>query len=104
MERPTQKKKQGFDVDKFLGVGGEGRTIIALEAGKVIFAQGDPANAVFYIHKGKIKVTVVSKAGKEAVIAVLGSGDFFGEGCLALQQLRMATATTMSQCSMMRLE
>jgi CRP/FNR family transcriptional regulator, cyclic AMP receptor protein len=104
MERPTQKTKHGFDVDKFLSEGGKGRTITALGDGKVIFAQGDPANAVFYIHKGKVKLTVVSKGGKEAVIAVLGGGDFFGEGCLAAQQLRMATATTMSQCSMMRLE
>ena len=69
-----------------------------------MFSQGDPAHAVFYIQKGKIKLTVVSKEGKEAVVAILGFGDFFGEGCLAGQSVRMATATTMSVCSIMRLE
>ena len=63
-----------------------------------------PADAIFYIQKGKIKLTVVSKQGKEAVVAFLGAGDFFGEGCLAGQSLRMASATTMSECSIMRLE
>ncbi len=66
--------------------------------------QGDPADAIFYIQKGKIKLTVVSKQGKEAVVAILGAGDFFGEGCLAGQSLRMASATTLSECSIMRLE
>jgi CRP/FNR family cyclic AMP-dependent transcriptional regulator len=66
--------------------------------------QGDPADAVFYIQKGKIKLTVVSKQGKEAVVAILGAGDFFGEGCLAGQPFRMASAATMSECSIMRLE
>ena len=71
---------------------------------KCVFAQGDKANAIFYIQKGKIKLTVVSKTGKEAVVAVLGTGDFFGEGCLAGQPLRMATATAMMDGSIMRLE
>jgi CRP/FNR family cyclic AMP-dependent transcriptional regulator len=78
--------------------------ITAFEENKIIFAQGDPANAVFYIRKGKVKLTVVSEQGKEAVIALLEAGDFFGEGCLSAQQLRMATATAMSVCSLMRLE
>jgi CRP/FNR family transcriptional regulator, cyclic AMP receptor protein len=66
--------------------------------------QGDQADAIFYIQKGKIKLTVVSKQGKEAVVAILGVGDFFGEGCLAGQPQRMASASTMSDCSIMRLE
>ena len=70
----------------------------------MVFSQGDPADTVFYIQKGKIKLAVVSDAGKEAVIAILGSGDFLGEGCLAAQPIRMATATAMSDCSIVRLE
>jgi CRP/FNR family cyclic AMP-dependent transcriptional regulator len=70
----------------------------------VIFTQGDPAAAIFYIHKGKVKLTIVSRAGKEAVIAILGAGDFFGEGCLAGRPLRMSTATAMSDCSIVRLD
>jgi CRP-like cAMP-binding protein len=67
-------------------------------------SQGDPAQAIFYIQNGKIKLTVVSKEGKEAVVAILDAGDFFGEGCLAGQSVRMATATAMSECSILRLE
>jgi CRP-like cAMP-binding protein len=70
----------------------------------VIFSQGDSADAVFYIQKGKVKLTVLSRQGKEAVVAILGVGDFFGEGCLAGQPLRMGTAVSMSGCSIMRLE
>jgi len=69
----------------------------------VIFSQGDPANALFYIQKGKVKLTVLSRQEKEAVVAILGVGDFFGEGCLAGQPLRMATAVSMAACSVMRL-
>jgi CRP-like cAMP-binding protein len=69
-----------------------------------IFAQGDPANAVFYIQQGRVKLTVVSRQGKEAVIALLGTGDFFGEGCLAGQSMRMSSAAAMSECSVMRLD
>ena len=69
-----------------------------------IFAQGDPADALFYIQEGKVKLTVVSQQGKEAVVALLGTGDFFGEGCLAGQLRRMAAATAMPECSLMRLE
>ena len=70
----------------------------------MVFSQGDPADAIFYIQKGKVKLTVVSNAGKEAVIAILGAGDFLGEGCLAGQPVRLATATAMSDCSIVRLE
>lgn len=100
----TKKKTPGFRPEKFLAEIGKGRTMAAVDKDKIVFAQGDPANAVFYLQKGKVKLTVISKTGKEAVIAVLGAGDFFGEGCLAAQQLRMATATAMSDCSIMRLE
>ena len=69
-----------------------------------VFSQGSPADSVFYIEKGKVKLTVFSTRGKEAVVAILGSGDFFGEGCLAGQPLRMATATAITECSLLRLQ
>jgi len=71
---------------------------------QIIFSQGLPADAVFYIEKGKVKLTVLSARGKEAVVAILGSGDFFGEGGLAGQPLRMATATSMTECSILRIK
>jgi CRP/FNR family transcriptional regulator, cyclic AMP receptor protein len=83
---------------------GKEMPITTFDEHAVIFRQDDPANSLFSIHKGKIKLTVVSKTGKEAVIAVLGAGDFFGEGCLAGQQRRMSTATAMTECSIKRLE
>ena len=103
-EKTTAKPKVGFRLNRFLSEAGTGRTIAAFPAGKVIFSQGDPANAIFYIQEGKIKITVVSSSGKEAVIAVLGAGDFFGEGCLKTQVLRMSTASAMADCSILRLE
>jgi CRP-like cAMP-binding protein len=98
------RKLPVFTSRKFLAEAGKGRTITAFNKGAVIFAQGDAANAVYYIQSGKIKLTVVSNGGKEAVIAILDAGGFFGEGCLAAQQLRMATAVAMSDCSITRLE
>ncbi len=74
--------KQDFDPKTFLASPGKGRTLADYAKNDTIFRQGDPADALFYIHKGKIKLTVVSKQGKEAVVALLGGGDFFGEGCL----------------------
>jgi CRP/FNR family cyclic AMP-dependent transcriptional regulator len=100
----TRKATPTFNMQAFLSEDGEGRALMAFENGKVVFAQGDTANAIFYLQKGKVKVTVVSKEGREGVVAVLGAGDFFGEGCLARQQVRMATAVTMSDCLLMRLE
>src|SRR3984885_12263624 len=88
----------------FLTKANGGKTINAYRRNQRIFAQGDPADAIFYIQKGKVKLTVVSRRGKEAVIALLGEGDFFGESCLAGQPLRMATAVTLSNCSIMKLE
>jgi CRP-like cAMP-binding protein len=104
LDKTTPKVKPLFRTQDFLAQAGQGRTIAGFKKGKPLFAQGDPANAVFYIRKGKVKLTVVSEHGKEAVIAMLKTGDFFGEGCLAAQQLRMATATAMENCSVMRLE
>jgi CRP/FNR family transcriptional regulator, cyclic AMP receptor protein len=99
-----KKKDQSFDLKAFLAGTGKGRTLGDHDRNHKVFLQGDPADAIFYIHKGKIKLTVVSKEGKEAVVALLGAGDFFGEGCLAGQSLRMASATAMTECSIMRLE
>ena len=87
-----------------LGKVSEGRTIANFKKGERIFSQGDQANAVFYVQEGKVKLTVLSKQAKEAVIAILATGDFFGEGCLAGQPLRMATAAAISGCRIMRLE
>ena len=100
----TPKAKPLFDAKVFLAKIGAGRTIAEYPKNQVVFSQGDPANAVFYIQKGKVKLTVVSNNGKEAVIALLDSGDFLGEGCLKAQPFRMATATAMSDCSILRLE
>jgi len=93
-----------FDPKVFLAGSGKGRMLADHTKSHRLFLQGDPADAIFYIHKGKVKLTVVSKQGKEAVVAILGAGDFFGEGCLAGQSGRMASATTLSECSIMRIE
>jgi CRP/FNR family cyclic AMP-dependent transcriptional regulator len=100
----TLKGNLFFEPKAFLAKIGGGRTIAEHPTNQRIFSQGDPADAVFYIQEGKVKLTVVSNNGKEAIIAVLESGDFLGEGCLTVQPLRMATATAMSSCSIMRLE
>jgi CRP/FNR family transcriptional regulator, cyclic AMP receptor protein len=93
-----------FDPHIFLTKVGEGRTIADYRKNQKVFSQGDPADSIFYIQNGKVKLTVISKQGKEAVVGILGTADFFGEGCLAGQPLRMATATAMSACSIARLE
>ena len=96
--------KAAFDPKVFLAKVGKGRTLADYKKNQKVFLQGDPADAIFYIQSGKVKLTVVSKQGKEAVVAILGSDDFFGEGCLAGQPLRMARAAAMSECSIMRLD
>jgi CRP/FNR family transcriptional regulator, cyclic AMP receptor protein len=98
------KRKLPFDAKSFLAKVGEGRSISKYRKDQVVFSQGDLAEAVFYIQKGKVKVTVVSDRGKEAVVALLGADDFCGEGCLAGQPRRMATATAMTDCTIMRLQ
>jgi CRP-like cAMP-binding protein len=100
----TPKLKQPFDPKAFLAKVGKGKTHADYQKNHKVFSQGDPAEAVFYVQKGKVKLTVVSQQGKQAVVAVLGAGNFFGEGCMAGQSLRMSTATTMSDCSIVRLE
>lgn len=104
MENMARKKKPQSSPQKSSVAVGEGRAIATYEEASVIFAQGEPADAVYNVQKGKIKLTVLSNAGKEAVIAVLGPGDYFGEGCLAGQQMRMATATAMTECAISRIE
>src|ERR1700732_4636190 len=97
------KKKRDFDPKTFLATIGEGRKIVPFQKKQTVFAQGNPADAVFYIQKGKVKLTVVSSDGKEATIGILSDGDFLGEGCLAGQPLRMASATAMTDCQLMRI-
>lgn len=93
-----------FDLKAFLASVGDGRTILDFQKEQTLFSQGDRADSVFYILKGKIKITVLSRQGKEAVIAMLRPDGFFGEGCLAGQRLRMATATATTDGSLVRLE
>jgi len=93
-----------FDPATFLATGAKGRTISTHRKGKIVFAQGDDSDAIFYIKKGKVKVTVLSKQGKEAVVALLSADEFFGEGCLIGQPKRLATATAMTDCVTMRVE
>jgi CRP-like cAMP-binding protein len=93
-----------FDPQDFLAAIGEGRTISEYGKNQNVFSQGDIADAVFYIRKGKVKVTVVSEQGKEAVVAILGKDEFCGEGCLAGQPKRIATATALQDCDIMRIE
>ena len=99
-----RKGKLLFDPKAFLSKVGRGRTIAKYRMNQVVFSQGDAADSVFFIEEGKVKVTVVSEQGKEAVVAILGTGEFCGEGCLAGQPRRMATATAMMECEIMRLE
>src|ERR1700735_3279476 len=98
------KRRRSFDTKSFLARVGNGRSIGKYRKGQVVFSQGDAGDAVFYIQKGKAKLAVVSEQGKEAVIAILGTDEFFGEGCLAGQAQRIATVTTMTDSVIARLE
>jgi len=100
----TADKYRNFDLRTFFSTIEGGRTIVTLTKKQRVFVQGDSADAVFYIQRGKVRVSVVSNKGKEATIGVLHEGDFFGEGCLAGQQLRMATATAMTDCLLTRID
>ncbi len=93
-----------FDLQVFLDSAGLGRKVTEFRAKEAIFAQGDPANNVMYIQKGGVRLSVVSETGKEAVVATLGPGDFLGEGCLAGQSVRMATATTIALTTLLLIE
>ncbi len=97
-------KKVPFDPKVVLASVSSGRTIASYRKDEAIFSQGGPADAVFYIQQGKVKITVIFEQGKEAVVAVLGPDEFCGEGCLTGQPLRLATAVAMTECEIMRLE
>ena len=98
-----KRKKLPFDPKTFLSKVTEGHNLSDYRKNQPVYAQGDLADSVFYIHKGKAKITVLSEQGKEAVVALLGPGDFFGEGCLAGQPRRMATASAMTDCVIARM-
>jgi CRP-like cAMP-binding protein len=98
------KKRRDFDPHAFLATIGEGRKFVLFPRKHTIFAQGDPTDAVFYIHTGKVRLTVVFNDGKEATIGILGDGEFFGEGALAGQALRMGSATAMTDCAVLRID
>jgi CRP/FNR family cyclic AMP-dependent transcriptional regulator len=98
------KRERRFDPGTFLATIGQGRKSVAVSRKHAIFAQGDAADAVFYIQKGKVRLTVVSKTGKEATVGIVGEGNFFGEGSLAGQALRMGSAAAMTDCHLLRIE
>jgi CRP/FNR family cyclic AMP-dependent transcriptional regulator len=98
------KKSREFDPNTFLATIGEGRKTLAVSKKQVIYTQGDAADAVFYIQKGKVKLTVVSKIGREATIGMLSEKNFFGEGALAGQALRMGSASAITDCEVLRIE
>jgi CRP/FNR family cyclic AMP-dependent transcriptional regulator len=98
------KTRPPFDAQAFLAGANDGSSISSFRKNQVVFSQGEPADSIFYIQKGKVKLTVVSEQGKEAVVAILGAGDFCGEGCLAGQLRRMATAAAIEECKVMRLK
>ena len=97
-------KKPEFDPLQFLATIGRGRKAVSFPKKQTIFAQGDAADAVFYIQAGKVRLTVVSKAGKEATLGILGAGEFFGEGTLAGQSLRMGSSSAMTDCELLRID
>lgn len=100
----SANSKPPFDPKAFLSMVGEGRRIEKYRKGQVIFKQGQPAETVFYVQKGKVKLTVVSAQGKEAVVAILGAGDFLGEECLDGQRVRTATASAMTEAIVAQVE
>jgi len=100
----ANRRNREFDPNTFLAMIGDVRKMLAVPKKQTIFTQGDEANAVFYVQKGKVKLTVVSKTGKEATIGILSEGNFFGEGSLAGQALRMGSAAAMTDCQLLRIE
>jgi CRP/FNR family transcriptional regulator, cyclic AMP receptor protein len=106
MTSPLPLAKKGRDVDtkSFLATIGAGKKDMVLSKKQTVFTQGDAADSVFYIQEGKVRLTVVSKAGKEATLGILSDGEFFGEGSLAGQALRMGSATTMTDCELLRID
>jgi CRP/FNR family transcriptional regulator, cyclic AMP receptor protein len=100
----TKRKRRDFDPQAFLAAIGEGRKSMLFKRNQGIFAQGETADAVFYIQTGKVKLTVVSKTGREATIGILSEGDFCGEGSLAGQAIRMGSATALTDCALLRID
>lgn len=100
----ARKQIPAFDPQAFLIIVGKGKTLLSARKKEILFSQGDAADAVFYIQTGKVKLTVVSPRGKEAVVAVLGPNHFFGEGCLTAQRVRMATAKSTADSTIVRIE
>ncbi len=100
----ADKKRQPIDWESFLTGIAHGKAIIEYGANRNIFRQGQSADSLFYLRRGKVKLAVTSKEGKEAIVAILDAGEFFGEGCLAGQQLRMATATAVTDCTLLRID
>jgi len=98
------KQNRGFNPNTFLATIGDGRKIVVVSKKQMVFAQGDAADAVFYIQKGKVRLSVVSKIGKDATIGIVSEGNFFGEGALAGQLLRMGSAAAMTDCELLRVE
>jgi len=103
MPRAAERMRK-FDPNAFLATIGEGRKIVTFKKKQSIFSQGDPCDAVFYIQTGKVRLTIVSKAGREATIGILSAGDFFGEGGLAGQIVRMGSASAMTDCAVLRID
>jgi CRP/FNR family cyclic AMP-dependent transcriptional regulator len=101
---PANKKSRKFNPNTFLATIGEGRKQLTFAKKQSIFAQGDAADAVFYVQEGKVKLAVVSKTGREATVGLLTGGDFFGEGALAGQTLRMGSAAAMTDCEILRID
>src|ERR1700680_4621588 len=97
------KRKPPFDPKVFLAKVNGGRSVADYRKGQIVYTQGQPADSVFYIQSGKVRKTVVSEHGKEAVVALLGTDDFFGEGCLAGQPLRLSTVSAMTECVIVRI-
>lgn len=100
----AKRNERPFNVDTFLSTTNGNRRLMEFRKGQQLFNQGDPANSVFYLQEGRIKICVISKRGKEAVVAIHGKDDFFGEGCLTGQPVRLATAVAMTKCSVLRIE
>ncbi|MGB9493018.1 MAG: Crp/Fnr family transcriptional regulator [Terriglobales bacterium] len=98
------KKERYLDPKSFLATIGAGRKVVSFPKKQAVFTQGDAADAVFYIQEGKVRLTVVSKIGKEATLGILSEGEFFGEGSLAGQALRMGSATAMTDCELLRID
>jgi CRP-like cAMP-binding protein len=100
----ANNKIESVNWEAFLAGMARGKTVLEYGPNRNIFMQGDPADSVFYLQEGKVKLAVTSQQGKEAIVAVLGAGEFFGEGCLAGRPLRISTASTLSDCTLYKVE